>query len=49
MILKEIESMMFERLRPKLESRGINVNHVDLIADFDTINFEIEDDERETR
>jgi hypothetical protein len=47
--MNEIESFMKERIRYKLESQGINVDQLNLLEDYDKLNINIEDDEKESR
>jgi hypothetical protein len=49
MIMNEVVSNFKEQFRVKLESRGINVDQVNLIDDLDTLNLNLDDDEHESR
>jgi hypothetical protein len=49
LILGEIEQLFKEQIRSKLESQGINVDQLNLINDFDSLNINLDDDEQESR
>ena len=50
MIMSEVENMMKEQIRSKLESQGINLDQVNLIdLDFEKLNIDLDDDEQESR
>lgn len=50
MIMLEVENMMKEQIRSKLESQGINLDQVSLVdLDFEKLNIDLDDDEQESR
>ena len=49
LILAEVEGIMKEQIRSKLESQGINVDQLNLIEDYDKLNVKFDDDEQESR
>lgn len=50
MILYEVENLMKEQVRTRLEQQGINVDQVNLIyLDFEKLNISLDDDEQESR
>ena len=49
LILGDVESLMKEQIRSKLESQGINVDQINLIEDYDKLNVKLDDDEQESR
>ena len=48
LILLEIESLLKEQLRSRLECQGINVDQVNLFEDLNNLNVNLDDDEQES-
>ena len=48
LILIEIEALLKEQLRAKLECQGINVDQVNLFDDLNNLNVNLDDDEQES-
>ncbi len=48
-ILNEIEMSMREQIRTKLESQGIKFDEINLIEDFESFNFNFDDEQEESR
>lgn len=47
--MKEVESLLKEQIRSKLESQGINVDQINLLDDLDSLNIKLDEDEQESR
>ena len=49
LIMNEIESVLKEQIRAKLESQGINVDQINLLDDLDKFNIQLDEEEQESR
>lgn len=47
--MNEIEALLKEQIRSKLESQGINVDQINLLEDLDSLNIKLDEDEQESR
>ncbi|CAF0708203.1 unnamed protein product [Brachionus calyciflorus] len=48
LIMNEIEALLKEQIRSKLESQGINVDQINLLDDLDKFNIQLDEEEQES-